>query len=162
LADPAVNAFLRIHQLERYAADFQSALDKGRLGPIAQRIFGETGLQLVQLQLLPNRIRRRYGALAFTVGRNQQPVWLLFWRPRLELKRFQKNYRGKEIETLQQRLAAMDLYQADVDGIVGSRLIHAVAAFQKQSGLAVTGFPDDETLFWICQRGDEEGKWQKG
>jgi len=161
-ADPAVNAFLRIHQLERYAADFQSALDKGRLGAIAQRIFGETGLQLVQLQMLPNRIRRRYGALAFTVGHNQQPVWLLFWRPQLALKRFQKNYRGREIETLQQRLAAMDLYQADVDGIVGSRLIHAVAAFQKQSGLDVTGFPDDETLFWICQQGDEEGEWQKG
>jgi len=100
--------------------------------------------------------------LAFTVGQKQQPVWLLFWRPRLELKRFQKNYRGKEIETLQQRLASLDLYQADVDGIVGSHLIHAVAAFQRQSGLDVTGFPDDETLFWICQQGDEEGKWQKG
>jgi general secretion pathway protein A len=160
--EPAVKAFLRIHQLERYTADFQSALEDGRLGAIAQRIFGETGLRLVQLQLLPNSIRQRYGALAFTVGRNQQPVWLLFWRPQLELKRFQKNYRGSEIKTLQQRLAYMNLYQFEIDGIVGSRLIRAVAAFQKQSGLAVTGFPDDETLFWLCHQGSKEGVWPEG
>ena len=161
LRDPAVEAFLRVNQLDRYGAAFQSALESGRLNPVAQRIFGETGLRLVQLPSLPDSIRQRYGALAFTVARDQQPVWLLFWRPQLELKRFQKNYRGTEIRMLQQRLSAINLYKDKIDGIVGAHLVRAVAAFQNQSGLTVTGFPDHETLFWLCHYGNKEGIWPK-
>lgn len=159
--DPAVEAFLRINQLERYGADFQLALEKGRLAPMAHRIFGETGFQLVQLKTLPDSIRQRYGALTFSVARNQPPVWLLFWKPRLELRRFQTGYKSREIQTLQQQLAMLKLYRYKVDGIVGRRLIRAVSEFQRQADLPVTGFPDDETLFWLCHHGDKEGPWPK-
>ncbi len=158
---PAIEAFLRINQLERYAGDFQRALEEGRLDHLAQRIFGETGLQLVQLTSLPNRIRQRYGALAFTVARQEQPVWLLFWRPQLELKRFQRNYRGGEIKMLQRQLSNLNLYRYKIDGVVGKRLIGAVAAFQAQTQLVVTGFPDEATLFWLCHQSVKEAVWPK-
>lgn len=161
LKDPAVEAFLRINQLERYSEAFQQALEKGRLNHVAQRIFGETGMRLVQLTSVPDRIRQRYGALAFTVAKNRQPVWLLFWRPQLELKRFQRNYQGSEIKVLQRRLADLNLYRYKIDGIVGGRLIRAVAAFQTQYDLTVTGFPDEATLFWLCHQGVKEGVWPK-
>lgn len=62
---------------------------------------------------------------------------------------------------LQQQLSAINLYRYEIDGIVGAHLVRAVAAFQKQSGLTVTGFPDHETLFWLCQQGHKEGIWPK-
>ncbi len=161
LRDPAVEAFLRINQLEHYSDAFQLALEKGRLDHLAQQIYGETGMRLVQLKTVPNSIRQRYGALAFTVARNQQPMWLLFWRPQLELKRFQRNYKGTEIKKLQQRLSDLKLYRYKIDGIVGRHLIRAVSAFQARADLKVTGFPDETTLFWLCHQSVKEGKWPK-
>lgn len=157
--DEAVEAFLSIYQLDRYVADFQHALGKGQLAPLAQRIYGETGYQLVQLESLPDAIRRRYGALAFSIGRNQPPVWLLFWKPQLELKRFYPYYKGREIVALQRRLAKINLYQAKIDGIVGPHLTGAVVALQRQLDLPVTGFPDKVTLFWLSHSNERGVQW---
>jgi hypothetical protein len=159
--DPAIEAFLSINQLEHYGPDFQRALEKGRMDNMARRIFGETGLQLVQLASVPDRIRQRYGALTFSVARNQPPVWVLFWRPRLELKRFYHGYKGREIRKLQQRLADLNLYRYNIDGIVGPRLVDSVETFQRQSDLSVTGFPDNETLFWLSHQKNKEIPWPK-
>jgi hypothetical protein len=150
--DPAVSAFLSIYQLDRYRVDFMHALQRGSLDILAQRIYGETGYQLVQLDTVPDWIRQRYGALAFSIGPGKTPTWLLFWRPRIELKRFYTAYRGEEIVKLQQLLGKLRLYQYDLDGIVGRRLMTAVLHFQRQNGLPVTGFPDTTTLFWVCHQ----------
>jgi hypothetical protein len=150
--DPAVSAFLGIYQLEQYTDDFLQALKQGTLANLSQRIYGETGYQLVLLSSVPDKIRNRYGALAFSVGPGQSPQWLLFWRPQLELKRFYYAYRGDEIVKLQQLLRDLQFYRYKLDGIVGRRLINAVLRFQKQNGLPTTGFPDTATLFWVCQQ----------
>jgi general secretion pathway protein A len=147
--DPAVVDFLRIYQLEAYAEAFQQALKAGNLEPLARLIYSERGYQLIVLDTVPDRIRKHYGALTFTVSPGEPPTWLLFWRPRLQLKRFYYQYQGDEIVQLQRRFAELNLYQFDVDGIVGPRLMKAVVNFQKQQGLPVTGFPDPQTLFWI-------------
>ncbi len=159
--DEAIDAFLSIYQLDRYGSDFQRALGNRRLDRLAQRIYGETGYQLVQLESLPDAIRRRYGALAFSVDRNQPPVWLLFWRPRLELKHFYPYYKGREIVALQRILADRHLYRAKIDGVVGPRLTGAVVALQRQLDLPVTGFPDKVTLFWLSHSQWREGQWPK-
>ena len=86
--DPAVVTFLSVYQLERYGEAFQQSIEKGTLDTLAQRIYGETGYQLIKLASVPDQIRKQYGALAFSLGRHQSPVWLLFWRPQLELRRF--------------------------------------------------------------------------
>lgn len=153
--DPAIAAFLNIYQLDQYAIDFQKAIHDGALATLAQRIYGETGYQLIQLHTVPEDIRQRYGALAFSIGNNGVPTWLLFWQPQLELRRFYYAYRGDEIYELQKRLAKLHLYQYKVDGIVGNRLMQAVVRFQKQSGLPMTGFPDPVTLFWVCHQKTE-------
>lgn len=157
----AVHAFLSIYQLDRYALDFQRSLREGKLDTLAQRIYGETGYQLIQLLSVPDGIRQRYGALAFSVDQNQPPVWLLFWRPQLELRRFYAEYRGPEIRKLQRLFSDLNFYNYKLDGIVGARLIRSVVAFQQQSNLPVTGFPDAVTLFWLCHQKGKEGQWPK-
>jgi general secretion pathway protein A len=157
----AVHAFLSIYQLDRYALDFQRSLKEGKMDTLAQRIYGETGYQLVQLVSVPDAIRQRYGALAFSVDQSQPPVWLLFWRPRLELRRFYADYRGPEIRQLQKLFSDLNLYNYKIDGIVGARLMRSVVAFQQQSNLPVTGFPDAVTLFWLCHQKGKEGQWPK-
>ena len=151
-ADSAVAAFLSIYQLDDYREDFQAALEAGHLEALALKIFSQTGYQLVQLATMPENIRRQYGALAFSVAADQPPAWLLFWRPRIELKRFYLDYRGEEIYPLQRLLAEVALYHQKLDGIVGPGLMRAVSAFQKASGLTVTGFPDAATLFLLCHQ----------
>lgn len=150
--DPAVTAFLSVHQLERYEEEFQQAIEKGTLEALSQRIYAETGYQLIKLGSVPDHIRQQYGALAFSLSRNQSPVWLLFWRPQLELRRFYFAYRGEEIYKLQERLRDLQYYRYTLDGIVGRRLMNAVISFQKKTGLPMTGFPDPVTLFWVCHQ----------
>lgn len=150
--DPAVTAFLGIHQLSAYAAPFQRALKEGTLDHLARRIYTEKGYQLVQLPTITDAIRRRHGALAFTLTPGQPPVWLLFWRPTLALKRFYYQYQGEEIHELQKLFFKANFYQDHLDGIVGPHLMRAVIDFQRGSGLPVTGFPDAATLFKLCHQ----------
>lgn len=150
--NPAITAFLDIYQLDQYDFEFHQAIATGDLAALAQRIYGETGYQLIELQSMPEDIRQRYGALAFSVGQNQSPTWLLFWKPQLELRRFYYAYRSSEIYELQKRLAQLQFYNYKLDGIVGNRLMNAVIRFQKQTGLPMTGFPDSVTLFWVCHQ----------
>ena len=148
--NPAVAEFLQIYQLDRYANDFQIAIERGTLGSLSIRIYGESGFQLIRLVNVPDYIRRKYGALAFSIRKDRPPVWLLFWRPEMELRRFYYDYRGEEIYALQKKLKALNFYRYRVDGIVGRRLMNAVIDFQKSAGLPMTGFPDPATLFWVC------------
>jgi general secretion pathway protein A len=150
--DPAVSAFLDIFQLDAYAAAFQRALKEGTLANLARRIYTEKGFQLVQLPTITDTIRRRYGALAFTLTPGQPPVWLLFWRPSLALKRFYYQYQGEEIYELQKLFSRANFYQDHLDGIVGPHLMRAVIDFQKKAGLPVTGFPDATTIFKLCHQ----------
>ncbi len=150
--DPAVIAFLGIYQLDRYATQFQQALQEGTLNSLAQRIYSDSGYQLIQLPTMADAIRRRYGALAFALSPGEPPTWLLFWRPRLVLKHYYYNYQGDEICRLQKLFSHIQLYHYSVDGIVGTRLMNAVIIFQKQAGLPVTGFPDAATIFKLCHR----------
>jgi len=152
IVDPAVTAFLGIHQLSAYTARFQRALKEGTLDHLARCIYTEKGYQLVQLPTITDAIRRRYGALAFTLTPGQPPVWLLFWRPTLALKRFYYQYQGEEIHELQKLFFKANFYQDHLDGIVGPHLMRAVIDFQRGSGLPVTGFPDAATLFKLCHQ----------
>jgi general secretion pathway protein A len=150
--DPAVTAFLDIFQLGAYATAFQCALKEGTLDHLARRIYTEKGYQLIQLPTITDAVRKRYGALAFSLTPGQQPVWLLFWRPTLTLKRFYYQYQGREIYELQKLFAKANFYQDHLDGIVGPHLMRAVIDFQQGSGLPVTGFPDAATIFKLCHQ----------
>jgi general secretion pathway protein A len=154
-AEPPVTAFLRAHHLERYADAFQRATDQGNLALLGQRIFRESGWQLVQLNSLPEVLRARYGALALSGAADRSVRWALLWRPTVDLQRFYYRYQGEEIRRLQQLLSQAGLYQHKIDGVVGTRLMEAVIAFQNRYGLGVSGFPDAETLFMLCNANQE-------
>ncbi|MEO0396481.1 MAG: peptidoglycan-binding protein [Cyanobacteria bacterium P01_A01_bin.137] len=56
-----------------------------------------------------------------------------------DLPVLQLDDRGADVTTLQQRLAALNLYSGLIDGVFGSQTEQAVEAFQRQSGLGVDG-----------------------
>jgi len=54
--------------------------------------------------------------------------------------------RGDAVQTVQQRLQALRLYRGAIDGDYGEQTARAVADFQRESGLVVTGNVDSLTL----------------
>ena len=152
--DPAVINFLHPHGLDAQVADFELARQQGRLKQWAERVYLQSGYQLLQLPFLPDWIRRRYGSLALpsAAGGHQ---WLVFWKPRVHVEKFYYGYQGEEINQLQHLLYQRRLYNDACDGIVGARLMKAVVDFQVGSGLPVTGYPDAETLFLLYQPQEE-------
>jgi peptidoglycan hydrolase-like protein with peptidoglycan-binding domain len=77
--------------------------------------------------------------------------YILFWKPKLEIENFYLHYEGEEIRELETLLMVEGLYRYDLDGLVGPKLMTAVNRFQRQNGLPVTGFPDSQTIFLLCQ-----------
>jgi len=67
------------------------------------------------------------------------------------VKKFYLGYQGKEIISLERLLASIDLYHHKPDGIVGRRLMRAINHFQEMSGLTITGFTDETTIFLLCE-----------
>jgi general secretion pathway protein A len=149
LVPPAVKAFLQNSRLGRYATAFSKALVDGDLDPLAEEIYKQTGLRLVALDTLPDAVRRRHGVLTYPVGPDGQLRHFVFWRPRLEFKKFYYYYAGSEVLALQKWLAHVGLYNDKLDNIVGARLMKGVVDFQRAQGLPVTGYPDVATLFLL-------------
>jgi len=56
-----------------------------------------------------------------------------------DLPVLQLDDRGSDVTTLQQRLAALNLYSGPIDGVFGLQTEQAVETFQRQSGLGVDG-----------------------
>lgn len=160
-AASAVAAFLSSYHLAHYADAFERALSDGTLPLLAERIYRESGLQLIQLGSLSQNARRRYGALAVAQGAHHSPAWLVLWRPSLTLKRFYYRYQGQEILSLQQLLAAAGVYRNKLDGVVGTALMKAVIAFQQQHSIPLTGFPDAATVFLLCHQQEDSAPWPK-
>jgi len=147
LPDADILRFLTRHQLERYAADLEKAIQEDDLQSLTERIRRESGYQLVQLASLAEQVRQHYGALAISQPPDSAQSWLLLWQPPLALQRFHYQYQGEEIRRLQEMLVIADMYHHRLDGIVGAHMMKAVLAFQDQKDLPVTGYPDAATIF---------------
>jgi hypothetical protein len=147
----AVIQFLNNYKLSKFELGFFRALKSGQLFQIAEAILQETGYQIIQLQELPAFVRGRFGVLEYPSGASRKTSYFLMWRPPLAVNDFRYNQKGPEIYSLQQMLAKLDLYRADVDGVVDFNLMTALSQFQIQMGLPATGAPDKQTLFLLCQ-----------
>ena len=95
-------------------------------------------------------VRHRFGVLAFPAQDSGKQRFFVFWRPKLLVRQFYYGYQGPEIRKIQQMLAKFRLYHDYMDGIVGKNLMKAIVEFQKQMGLRITGYPDQDTLFLMC------------
>lgn len=145
----ALRDFLSAYSLEKFARAFANALEKGDFKTLSKDILRQTGYQLVTLKKLPESVREKYGVLICPASSGSGDEYILFWRPRLIIRKFYYGYRGREIMNLQELLANARCYHEAVDGIVGSGLMKAVLEFQKRMEIEVTGYPDQRTVFLL-------------
>ena len=149
----ALSEFLAYYDLSAYDDTFFTAMKTNRFKDITDRIFEETGYQLVLLDRLPEKVKNDYAVLDFISSKARKEIFCLFWKPTIEITKFYPSYRGEEIRQLEALLGAHEHYTYYLDGTVGARLMKAVSSFQKEQGLNVTGYPDQTTVFLLCQGG---------
>ena len=148
----AVIDFLEGYNLTIYQILFFSALKVQKFEKVTESIFDQTGYRLISLEKLHHNIQAKYGTLIYSSGPQGKDKYYLFWKPTIRFEKFYYNYKGKNIYVLQERLAKMNLYNVDIDGIVGKNLMRAIIKFQVQAGLPVTGYPDAKTVFLLCHQ----------
>jgi general secretion pathway protein A len=146
----AVVNFLSAYNLSEFAIPFYKAMETGTFREVADSIFKKTGYQMIQLDNIPEDIRNRYGVLSFSFDKSGKESYFLLWRPTIRVTKFYLGYRGEEIKRLEELLAGVNQYLYYIDGIVGPRLLMAVNRFQEEKGLEVIGFPDEKTIFLLC------------
>jgi general secretion pathway protein A len=145
----SVSVFLKAYQLSRFEKSFFEALETSQLKKITETIFDQTGYMLIRLKKIPNHIKAEYGILKFTSIQGHNENFYLFWQPSLLISKFYYYYEGEEILKLQKMFAKINLYSGRLDGIVGKNLMLAVVNYQKQVGLPVTGYPDENLIFLL-------------
>ncbi|MCP4714360.1 MAG: AAA family ATPase [Deltaproteobacteria bacterium] len=148
----AVSAFLGAYDLTSYSVQFRNALLNNRLDEFCDTITAEQGLQLVCLAREPSRLREQYGVLSWPGKSDGRDNHYLFWKPTLTIESFYYGYQGDEIIKLQELLQKAGLYIYEPDGDVGNNLMKAVVQFQQQENLPLSGFPDREFIFRLCNR----------
>jgi hypothetical protein len=146
----AVSEFLSGYGLSDYESLFFEAMKKDRLHDVADAIFEETGYQIIQMGWIPDNIKKDYGTLRFFSEQAGKASHLLFWKPEVRVTKFYLGYQGEEIRALEELLMDVRLYDYNLDGIVGPKLMTAVNEFQQSMGLTLTGFPDQRTIFLLC------------
>jgi general secretion pathway protein A len=151
----AVRRFLDAYGLSAYGQAFADALRRNAFEDLSQAVNRQTGYRLVRLDAVPDPVRRQYGVLSMPDSRSGRAHYYLFWKPDRRLDQFYYAYQGQEILWLQEILAGIHLYEGKLDAIVGKKLMQALVRFQEQSGLPVTGYPDDATLFLLCHLNKE-------
>lgn len=151
LVPHAIVEFLKTYSLSKYENAFYDALRFKQFKRVAEEIYRFTGYEMIRLDYVPGFIRKTHVVLSYPLGSERKESYFLFWRPPFRVEKFYYTYKGYDIFFLQKKLAALKLYDQRSDGIVGPELLYAVVQFQKQMALQLTGFPDQSTLFFICQ-----------
>ncbi len=150
LPSAALISFLRAYNLTDFAPAMAKAIQEKQTADIARQIHARTGLQLIQLQALPDVVKQKYDILTGPGNRPNTQSYYLFWHPNPQIDHFSFGYQGEDIILLQQRLKRLGLYAFHIDGIVSQRLQKSIEQFQKQMNLDTTGFPDPATVFLLA------------
>jgi len=147
----AIAEFLKSYSLSKFENAFFDALRFRQFKRVAEDIYRSTGYELIRLDYVPGFVRETHVILSYPLGSERQESYFLFWRPLVRMNKFYYTYKGHDIFFLQKKLTALKLYDQPIDGVVGPELLYAVVQFQKQMALQLTGYPDQSTLFLICQ-----------
>ena len=147
----AIVEFLKTYSLSKFENAFYDALRFRQFERVTEKIYRSSGYELIHLDYVPGFIRKTHVVLSYPLVTEGPESYFLFWRPLFRMNKFYYTYKGLDIFFLQKKLAAIKLYDQDLDGIVGPELLYAVVQFQKQMALQLTGYPDPSTLFLICQ-----------
>ncbi len=149
-------SFLEAYGLSDFAGLLFNAIQNNRLEEAADDINNETGYQMIVLFEPLDSVRARFDILNLPPNSEGKELYILFWKPELEVDKFYWGYEGPEIVQLQKLLSKSDYYLFEEDGIVGKLLMDAVVRFQKDNDLAVTGFPDKTTIFLLSNKTGEK------
>ncbi|MCP3876748.1 MAG: AAA family ATPase [Desulfobacteraceae bacterium] len=144
-----VSQFLSAYGLMKFKEQFKSLLSHGKIKEVRAVIYNKTGLELIQLDTIPEKIQNHYDIFVINEKRANLTGYYLFWFPIMKIQKFYIGYRGQEIKPVQKLLKDTGLYDYYIDGIVGPILINGITQFQRQNNLKVTGFPDPETVFLL-------------
>ncbi len=151
----SISEFLSVYNFSEFAESFYNALQSGQFEAVSKTIFDKKGYRLIRIDHVPEHIRGKYDILAYPSNQEGKAAFFLFWQPELNLPMFYYSYQGEEILEFQKMLTKIGMYADQIDGDVGRNLMKAVINFQKQNKLPVNGYPDERTLFLLCnQKGD--------
>jgi hypothetical protein len=110
-------------------------------------------VQLVLLQNLPPQGHIHFAAMSWDAGGDtlrESYNWIALWKPMITIEQFYLGLESKEISKLQGMLKNLGYYQGPVNGIVGPLTWQAISNFQKDWPVTRTGFPTQETIFWLA------------
>lgn len=150
-----VKAFLKSYKLSGYENQFFRSLKSGNLAGVSEIIYKDTGFRLIRLDNMQPALKRKHAVLTYRTESDAKDLFLLFWRPSIKTDDIYFGYRNGMIRLFQEKLADMNFYDFEIDGIAGSRFFKAIVRFQKKMGLKPTGFPDDITLFLLNHECEE-------
>lgn len=145
--------FLKNYNLNEYDIRLWQAINNDTLQELAEEIQQQKGYQLVLLPAVPDFIESEFDLLQIKPGSDKAEMFIIFWKPKLEVENFYWGYEGAEIIQLQYLLNLQGYYSGIKDGVVGKQLMQSVLQFQKDNGLAVTGRPDSALLFILSKSG---------
>jgi hypothetical protein len=149
----SISDFLKSYELTEYSETFYAAVKSLDFTEISEKVLAEKGYQLIELEKITEKIRKKYGVLSCKSTDNSKKKFVLFWKPEFQINRFYYSYKGKDILMLQQALKnAGFYYDYAIDGTVGKNLMKAVIKFQKYSGLETTGYPDKVFVFLLANQ----------
>jgi general secretion pathway protein A len=149
----SISGFLKSYKLTEYSEIFYAAVKNLDFAEISEKVLAEKGYQLIELEKITEKIRKKYGVLSCKSTDNSKNKFVLFWKPEFQINRFYYSYKGKDILMLQQALKnAGFYYDYAIDGTVGKNLMKAVIKFQKYSGLETTGYPDKVFVFLLANQ----------
>jgi hypothetical protein len=146
----SISDFLKSYKLTEYSETFYAAVKSLDFTEISEKVLSEKGYQLIELEKITEKIRKKYGVLSCKSTDNSKKKFVLFWKPEFQINRFYYSYKGNDILMLQQALKNTGFYYYAIDGTVGKNLMKAVIKFQKYSGLEITGYPDKVFVFLLA------------
>ena len=145
--DPAYLAFLKPFGLETTVGAFAEAVETKKIGVFEEVLPG--GVQVLKLDRLPADKGVSISAFPWKKTVNENPTWLVLWRPPYVIQDFYYGYRHEDVLTMQLKLKKLGYYWGPEDGMVGPVTWRAINSFQKDMKLKRTMWPDAETIFWL-------------
>lgn len=141
------SVFLATAGLGNLLPKLGSAIESKKIGVFEEAL--PQGYQLLRLDRLPSQTAVEYAAFPWKKYSDEEPNWLVLWRPSLMVSDFYYGYRSENILVLQKMLKRLGYYWGPDDGMVGPVTWRAINGFQKDMKLKRTMWPDPETIFWL-------------
>lgn len=145
--DPSYGAFLKPVGLESAVGAFAKAVETKKIDLLEEVLPG--GVQVLKLDRLPAEKSVSFSAFPWKKIVNENPAWIVLWRPPYVIQDFYYGYRHEDILALQTMLKKLGYYWGPDDGMVGPVTWRAINSFQKDMKLKRTMWPDPETVFWL-------------